>query len=225
MRHSTGNLTREIIVKTKMTPYAVDIVKEVNNVTNECSLLLVASTFGHNHSIDISHSNYKCSLFMNVTILGHYNPRNKKSYVFFESAFGGDGDHTLPILQIFEIDKSGIKKLGEATFSSFSYVRSGNMIDHVIGEEIVDLCFDCIDFGVPKEDLLFTIPTRITIGCSGICEEINLTKSDQLRVLEKMEKIKNIAVEKGRDNDSVRQQINKIEESIINTKNHFDLMK
>lgn len=221
--NDVGSSRRELVVKTKMTPYSYEILKEIDDKTNKCRLLLLATSYKSNLMLDISHPYYRCSTFKDVTVMGYYDyqSRNGSSYLFVESAFGGDGEHTPPILKGFKIDKSGIIKLGEMELVNVSYIRRKQIIDHILAEEIIDFCFVCDGWDAASKGSVFFIPVKITVGCDGLCKQVLLSEAGKKEMIRNMKKYRT-KINEQPDSESQNKDLEMIDKLIKYAKDLFN---
>jgi hypothetical protein len=119
----------------------------------------------------------------------------ESTYVFFEAARGGDGDHSGPIVEVFRLNKQGFKKLGEQELFEASYHRTGQVITSVTGKVLFSFCNVCDgpEAGEPADNIF--VPVRISVGCGGLCIKPTLAKREREALLRKFEERKSKAAE------------------------------
>lgn len=185
----------DVIAKNHTWSWNVSVERHGEPWKDDCKLALVGEGFQGRHQISLKQKGYYCALFGPVQILASDTEDRKTTYVFFEAARGGDGDHSSPIVEIFSLNRDGLRKLGEQKLNEASYKRKGETFISVVGNVIFSFCDVCAGGQSGDPEMDFTIPVRVTIGCGGICVTSTLNKTEKAALISKFEdrKIKELA--------------------------------
>jgi len=162
---------------------------------DDCTLNLVAETYQLKRDTNIKRQGVNCALFGPIGIAASDTENREETYVFFEAARGGDGDHSGPIVEVYRLNKQGFKKLGEKELFEASYQRSGQAITSITGRVLFSFCSVCDgpEAGEPLDNI--NVPVRLTIGCGGLCIKPTLAKRERNALLAKFEERKQKAAE------------------------------
>lgn len=179
----------DVVAKMTTGEWEISVFFDGSPHGKDCQLDLVGETYQIKKKISLKktggqHSaETECSLFGSVQIVASPSPDLKSTYVIVEAARGGDGDHTGPILTIFQLTKNGFQKLGEREFFDATYHRQYQKINSITGSVYFTFCSVCDGPSVDEDD--FYVPAKITIGCGGICVKSTLSKADRTALLQK----------------------------------------
>ena len=168
--------TADIVARSHTWAGSVSIERDGEEWSEGCSLTLIAHFQQITHRISLKRPYVNCSLFGPVQIVLSEAPDHSEVLVFVEAARGGDGDHSGPILEVFHLGKSAIRKIGEAELFSANYVRKDQQIDSITGRILFTFCTVCDGpEAADPEDNIF-VPVRIRIRENSL--ETDLTATD-----------------------------------------------
>jgi len=177
----------ELIAKTHTWSWDVTVERHGDPWKDDCKLLLIANGFKGRHQISIKDKGVHCTLFGPVQVLASETSDRNTAYVFFEAMRGGDGDHSSPIVEVYSLTKSSLRKLGEQSLNQASYKRKGETFVSVTGNVVYSFCSVCAGGQSGDPELDFAIPVRMTIGCGGICVSSTLNKTEKAALISRFE--------------------------------------
>jgi hypothetical protein len=185
----------DVMAKARTWTWRVAVESTGDPWKDNCKLQLVADTYQLKQETDLKRQGVKCALFGPVGIVASDTETRETTYVFFEAARGGDGDHSGPIVEVFRLNKQGFKKLGEQELFEASYHRIGQVITSVTGKVLFSFCNVCDgpEAGEPADNIF--VPVRITVGCGGLCIKPTLAKREREALLKQFEERKSKASE------------------------------
>jgi hypothetical protein len=166
----------DIIAEAKSGPWRVVVESTGERSKDDCRLQLVAETSQLRKETSLKRKSVNCSLYGAANVQASATKDYQDTYVFFEAARGGDGEHTGPIVEVFQLNKEGLKKLGEQELFEATYHRSEQTISSVTGRVLFSFCQVCDgpDLAAPEDNIF--VPVRVTVGCSGLCITPTLSK-------------------------------------------------
>lgn len=169
----------EILAKVHTPSWDVSVVLHGNPTSEGCVLFLSADSHRGHAKIDLKQPWHRCDLFGPVMLLATDSADYQVTHVFLEAARGGDGDHTGPIVEVYELTSKGFRKLGQQELFEASYHRKGQEFDSVSGTVLFSFCDVCDgpDAAEPEDNIF--VPAVLTIGCGGICVRPALSKQEQ----------------------------------------------
>ena len=189
------SLVADVVAKARTWTWRVSVESTGEPWKDDCTLKLVAETYQLKRDTSIKQQGVNCALFGPIGIAVFDTENREETYVFFEAARGGDGDHSGPIVEVYRLNKQGFKKLGEIVPFEASYQRSGQVITSVTGKVLFSFCNVCDgpEAGEPLDNIY--VPVRLTIGCGGLCIKPTLSKRERDALLAKFEERKLKAAE------------------------------
>jgi hypothetical protein len=183
----TMGFTADIIAKAGTWGWTLSVIDEGSEWAPSCKLELVAETYKVKRVISLKRDNHNCALFGPVHLYAAEAPNHESAIVFFESARGGDGDHSGPIVEVFALTRQGFKKLGEQELFDATYHRANEQITSVTGKVLFSLCDVCDGPEAAEDEDNFYIPVKITIGPTGILVKPLMTKQERKALLERFD--------------------------------------
>lgn len=177
----------ETVAKVKATEWSISVVAEGVAWENSCKLKLIASEGKRKKEINLKREETGCLLLGPAHLEVSESTDNQAVTVFFEADRGDDSHNTGPIVEVFRLNKSAIKKLGEQRIFDATYIRQNGQIASVTGKALFSLCPTC-EYPVsltPEEN--FYIPVKLTIGKGGISVEATLSQQERKNLMAKFE--------------------------------------
>ena len=150
----------DIIARSRTWAGSVSLESEGSLWADPCSLDLIAKFQQTAHRLSLKRSSLGCALFGPVHLILSEAEDHQDAVIIVEAARGGDGDHTGPILEVFRVNKTALRKLGEVELFSATYVRKAQEIEFIEGRRFFSLCGVCDGPGAGDPENDFYVPVR-----------------------------------------------------------------
>lgn len=161
------------------------IVGSDDDMSEDCTLTLVAQGKQGHHQVSLKEKYYGCSFYGPEKITAADAPGG--ALVFVEGARGGDGDHTGPVVAVYRLTAKGFKKLGRQELFDAHYNRRNGRIVSVSGKVLFSFCGVCDGpDAAPPEDNIF-VPAMLKPGCGGICVKPTVSARQRAAIVTKFE--------------------------------------
>jgi len=206
------------MAKVKTGEWDISVVSYGDTYSKSCRLELLGETYQLKQVISLKQQGLRgsadsgCKLFGPVQVFASPAPDYKSTYVIVEAARGGDGDHTGPLLAIFQLTKNGFHKLGEKELFDAIYHRKNNAITEISGNVYFTFCDVCD--GPSEGEYDFYVPAKITFGCGSICFRSALNKADRKIILKRFNTEKEKALEESDHSDEYRKYLDSVQEDL-----------
>lgn len=208
----------EIVAKATTGEWKVSLIADGDPYDKNCRLDLVGETYqvkqkislkqqGRRHSADTG-----CSLFGPIQIVASPAPDYKSTFVIVEAARGGDGDHTGPLLAIFQLTKSGFRQLAEKEIFDALYHRQNQVITSITGSVYFTFCDVCDGPSAGEYD--FYVPARITFGCGSICFRPSINKADRTALIQRFNAQKAKVLEEEKKSAEYRLYLDRVQKNL-----------
>lgn len=190
----------EVLASVQTDTNNFSLVSVGNPWSNDCDLLLFADSQHGKVSISLKQTNGMCSLFGQIKLVIAKGKNKRSDVVIVQAARGGDGDHTGPILDIYELKNGSFKKLGEQELFDADFHSDDKTISTITGKVLFDFCDVCDgpDLDVAGGNIF--VPVKITFGCNGICIIPDISKREQRGLVSRFQMTK-VSKLKEEDND------------------------
>jgi hypothetical protein len=103
--------------------------------------------------------------------------------ILFQTAFGGDGEHTSNYLIMCAYKKANLTILLKEELSDVRTLVSGHALRGLSGRRVFSLCHVCDGNDAASEEDLFYIPVSVTFNGTRIAESCTLSPSQKRTVL------------------------------------------
>ena len=183
----------EIVARSRTWAGSVTLESDGDVWLESCSLNLIAQFQQTTHRIGLKRPNSNCSLFGPVQLMLSETPDHRESLVIVEAARGGDGDHTGPLLEVFRVDKSAVRKLGEIELFSATYLRKGQEVKFIEGRRLFSLCTACDgpEAADPNDNIF--VPVRVSVTRGALAVTPTVTASERAAILRRFQQRKVVA--------------------------------
>jgi hypothetical protein len=189
----------EIIARAQTWAGTVSLETTGKPWSEECSLSLLARFYQTTHRISLKRPYVNCSFFGPVQIVLSESPDHRKALVIVEAARGGDGDHSGPILEFFNLDKSALRKIDEVELFSASYIRDNQQIDSITGQMLFSFCTVCDGPEVAEPADNIFVPVQIHIRDDDLEIKTTATLTERKALWRQFQERKQAAQEEHRD--------------------------
>lgn len=146
----------------------------------DCTLDLVADSYKGRQQISLKRPETLCTLLGPVQMLASEALDFATVHIFVEAIRGG-GEHAGPVVEIFALSDSGLRKLGEHELFDASYQRHDQTINAVTGKMLFSFCVICGGADANPDDDFF-VPATLTIGCDGLCVKPTITRTERAAI-------------------------------------------
>ena len=169
----------ENIAATRTWTWQVTISATGEPGTQDCTLDLVAESYKGRQQTSLKRPETLCTLLGPVQVLASEALDFGAVTIFVEAIRGGE--HSGPIVEVFALNASALRKLGEQELFDASYQRNEQTIVAVTGKALFSFCIACGGADANPDDDFF-IPATLTIGCDGICVKPTMQRTERAAI-------------------------------------------
>jgi hypothetical protein len=165
----TAAFSAETVAKVKTSEWSVSVVSEGVSWENSCKLKLKLGDEKTKKEISLKRQETNCLLRGPVHLQAAEDAADHQNVtVFLEAERGDDSYHTGPVVEVFRLTNTGIKKLGEQVLFDATYHRKHEQITHVTGNVLFSLCQTCEypESTNPEENIY--VPVKLTAKGTNI---------------------------------------------------------
>ena len=170
----------EQIAATRTWTWQVTIVATGEPGAADCTLELIAESYKGRQQISLKRTETSCTLLGPVQILAAEMLDFDTIQIFVEAIRGG-GEHAGPVVEVFTLTDSALRKIGEQELFDASYQRHDQTIVAVTGEKLFSFCVVCGGPDANPDDDFF-VPATLTIGCDGLCVKPTIKRAERASI-------------------------------------------
>ena len=146
----------------------------------DCTLDLITESYNGRQQISLKRIETLCTLLGPVQVLAAESLDFGAVQIFVEAIRGG-GEHAGPVVEVFALTDSALRKIGEQELFDASYQRHDQTIVAVTGKKLFSFCVICGGPDANPDDDFF-IPATLTIGCDGLCVTPTIKRAERTAI-------------------------------------------
>lgn len=213
-----------VVIEKSSKHYAYKVILNGNEYQKSATLDLVVfrnqdPKYKRLYSVNINHPIFYANLFSQQQ-LAIITDESKTEYILFHSEYGGDGEHSPPLLQVFKNSGNNIVKIGEHALYDLriegpvTYSRK-----QVNGNYQFEIPGDGMEAPAYQEDT-FKIPLSIKIDNDKLKVKIRLTEKEREDLIKSFESRKKFNLELNGKVEGYKELLKKISDEFYKFLNH-----
>lgn len=169
----------EQIATTRTWTWQVTVAATGQPGEENCTLDLIAESYKGRKQISLKRTETLCTLLGPVQVLAAEAMDFGTVKIFVEAIRGGE--HAGPVVEVFALTDSALRKIGEQELFDAAYQRDEQTIVAVTGKKLFSFCTACGGANANPDDDFF-VPATLTIGCDGLCVKPTVTRTERANI-------------------------------------------